>query len=110
MEAAPGGGCLLTWWIISFKISTGRSSSFSGPFEAFALPFCAGAGSVKGGAPTAPGAGVLVHTSSGDGWEPISCASSCEGENERAKSASEGSGDAVVGVPGVESGESAMMW
>lgn len=90
----------------------GRSSSFNGLFAAFSLPFAIVTCSADAEAVafTVPGAGVAAHTSSLCPWAPPeSCASSCEGERERAKSPSEGNGDAVLGVPGDESGESAMV-
>jgi hypothetical protein len=100
---------LLTWCMISFKMSMGRSSSFSGPCAAFSFPFGAVTCSADVGAFTALGAGAFVHTPSSCPCIPRVCTSPCEGVNERARSASEGSGDMVLGVPGVESGESAMV-
>lgn len=90
-------------------MSIGRSSSFSGPLTAFSFPLGSIACSADSVAFTTLGAGALVHTPSACPCMSPVCASSCEGEKERAAFLSECSGDAVIGVPGVESGESAMM-
>lgn len=90
----------------------GRSSRFSGPFAAFSLPLgaavtCSADGVVCAFA--AAGVGALVHIPSASPCVVGVCASSWAGESERAASASKGMGDAVLGVPGDESGESAMV-
>jgi hypothetical protein len=95
--------------MISFKMSMGRSSSFSGPLGAFSFPFASMACSADAVAFTTLGVGALVHTPSPCPCISAVCASSCKGEKQRVRFLSEGSGDAVVGVPGVESGESVMM-
>lgn len=101
--------------MISFKISTGRSSSFSGPRAAFSFPFgawLAGAGAgaadadADADAPTALGtARWLGQTSSACFCVAIVCASSGEDESDCAISSSNVSGDDVLGLQGVESGE-----
>ena len=107
------GACVrarLTWWMISLRMSMGRSNRFSGPFTALSLPLVAGVTcSVNSVAFTAAGAGALGHIPSASPCMAGVCASSCAGESERALSASKGMGDAVLGVPGDESGESAMV-
>lgn len=87
----------------------GRSSSFSGPLVAFSFPLGSMACSADPVAFTTLGAGALVRAPSACPCMSPVCASSCAGEKERAAFLSEGCGDAVVGVPGVESGESAMV-
>lgn len=96
-----------TWCMISFKMSTGRSSSFSGPLAAFSFPLGAwltGAGAAD--APTALGtARWLGQASSACFCVAIVCASSGADESDGAMSSSNVNGDDALGLPGVESGE-----
>lgn len=96
-----------TWCMISFKMSTGRSSSCSGRLAAFSFPFSAwstGAGAAD--APTALGtARWLGQASSACFCIAIAGASSGEGESDWAMSSSNVNGDDVLGLPGAESGE-----
>lgn len=106
-------GCIVvritrrTWCMISFKTSTGRSSSFSGPLAVFSFSLGAwltGAGAAD--APTAFGtARWLGQASSACFCVAIVCASSGEDESDWAMSSSKVSGDDALGLPGVESGE-----
>lgn len=98
-----------TWCIISFRISIGRSSSLSGPFAAFSLPFGAAVVSPAGGALAARATGALVHALSVSACIVMACALSCEGALERARSSAGAKGDAGLGVPGAEGGEEAML-
>jgi hypothetical protein len=96
-----------TWCMISFKTSTGRSSSFSGPRAAFSFPFGAwlpAAGAAD--APTALGtASWLGQTASACFGVAIACASSGADASDWAMSSSNVDGDDALGLPGVESGE-----
>jgi hypothetical protein len=96
--------------MISLSTSTGRSSSLSGPFAAFSLPFGALQGvAAAGEAATELGGALAAHAGSTSHVVAMGCASSSEDDSERDGSASEGKGDAVLGVPGMESGEEAML-
>jgi hypothetical protein len=104
--------------MISFKTSTGRSSRRSGPRAAFSLPLVAcfsgsaasAAAAAAVDAPTAWGLGTVRWL--GQAWSAPRCvASACawpwsgEEGSDCVSSSSEASGDDVLGVPGVESGE-----
>lgn len=93
--------------MISFRISTGRSSSRSGPLAAFSFPLGACfAGSAAVDAPAVLGTvGWLGQAASGSLCVAIGCASPGEEESDCAMSSSKVNGDEVLGVPGVESGE-----
>lgn len=109
-ETGRAQGLRLTWWIISLSTSTGRSSRRSGPFAAFSFPLgTLHVASAAGAALTALAGTLASHTGSAVPRVAMACASSGEDESERTGSASEGKGDAVLGVPGMESGEEAML-
>lgn len=94
--------------MISFRISTGKSSSRSGPLAAFSFPLRACfTGSAAAVAPTALGTARWLGQASSAAslCAAIVCASSGEEESDCAMSSSKVSGDEVLGVPGVESGE-----
>lgn len=95
--------------MISFKISTGRSSNRSGPWTAFSLPFGAlSAASLAGAAITARAGTLAFHAASTSPWVAVICASFGEGVGGLAGS-SEGKGDAVLVVPGVDGGDESML-
>lgn len=103
-------GSRRTWWMISFKTSTGRSSRRSGPRAAFSLPLVACFSGSAVDAPTAWGLGTARWL--GQAWSAPRCVasvwpSSGEEGSDCVSSSSEASGDDVLGVPGlgVESGE-----
>lgn len=93
--------------MISFRISTGRSSSRSGPRVTFSFA-CAAAftGSTVVDAPAALGtARWHCQASSESLCVAVVCTWSGEEESDCAASSSRVNGDEVLGVPGVESGE-----
>jgi hypothetical protein len=87
---------------MSLSTSTGRSSSLSGPLAAFSSHF----GSLW---TASSGGGAAAALADREALGAPSVAPSSEGDNERAASSSEGNGDDVLGVPGVESGDDAML-
>jgi hypothetical protein len=88
----------------------GRSSSLSGLFTAFSFPFGAvGVARSGEGAPAAPADTLACHVGSVSCCVAMACASSGAGGCGRSASSSEGSGEAVLGTPGVESGEHVML-
>lgn len=95
--------------MISFKTSTGKSSSRSGPLAAFSLPFGVLTASSAGGATSALAGTLARHIASTSLWIAAVCAASGEGANGLLGSSSEGKGDAVLAVPGVDGGEEAIL-
>ena len=96
-----------TWCMMSFNMSTGRSSSRSGPLPAFSFPLdTCFTGSAAVDAPAALGTvSWLGQPSSASSCVAVVCASSGEEESDCAMSSWNVNGDAVLAVPGVESGE-----
>jgi hypothetical protein len=94
--------------MISLRTSTGKSSNFSGPVAAFALPFGAlWATTSTGDARTAlVGSAVTTSTSAGSLCVAVACPSFCAAERAQPSSSSDGDGDSIVGVV---SGEEAMV-
>jgi hypothetical protein len=64
LQGAARKPALLTWCMISFRISIGRSSNFKGPLVAFSFPFDSTPCSADSVAFTMLGAGALIHTPS----------------------------------------------
>jgi hypothetical protein len=97
--------------MMSLSTSTGKSSSLSGPLAAFSLPLVtlSTASSAAAGAMAALPGTLVGGCASSTAWVAMLCALPSEGGNWRAGSSSEGKGDAVLGVPGAESGEDAML-
>jgi hypothetical protein len=88
----------------------GRSSSLSGLFTAFSFPLGAAAMAWSGkGVLGTPADTLACHAGSASCCVAMPCASSCAGGRGRSASSSEGSGEAILGTPGVESGEHVML-
>ena len=100
--------------MISLRMSTGRSSSLKGPLLAFSFPFrCFAAVSLDGGDAlvvlVAPTPETLSQSPSASAWVDIVCALSRDGGEVPVRSSSKGYGEAGLGVPGAESGDSDAM-
>lgn len=104
----------LTWWIISLRMSTGRSRSLNGVFLAFSFPLSNLLIDSLGGcgALAAAASGLLsrAHPGSSWVWEDMASVSSGGSGADRLSSSCEGVGEAVLGVPGEESGEESMLF
>ena len=106
--------CLLTWCMISLRTSMGRSSSRSGPSLALSFPLggeLAVSAGAEGASARAVGASEPLSRwlSGSSSKDTAGDATRDAGDAGGGSSSSEGSGEHVVGVPGDEDGEEAMV-
>jgi hypothetical protein len=113
-HVSPGATRLLTWCIISLRTSMGRSSNRSGPSLAFSFPLsdelAASLGGRGAGAHAMGASEPLSRWLTGTSWnDTAGNATHDAGDAGGGNSSSEGSGEHVLGVPGDEGGEEAML-